>query len=232
MPNRILREGILTSARVDRLTDGGELFYRRLMSKADDHGRCEAHPEILRTSCYPLRVDRIKARHIIAWLVECEKAGLLVVYKGGSKSYLQMIDWRQQARAESKYPAPDEALIRKCLADAAHMSSTCVADAHLGGGVGVFEGVGVTSGQRDAPPAPVNGNAVCYIPLNDGTQFGVVQQLSDELAKLYPKVDVPQTLNEIRGWNLANTARRKTRRGILNHINGWMAKEQNRGPKA
>ena len=78
---------------------------------------------------------------------------------------------------------------------------------------------------------PPNGNAVAYIPCNDGSEFGVSKELAEELAKLYPAVDVPQTLNEIRGWNLANPQRRKTRRGVLQHINSWMTKEQNRGPK-
>lgn len=72
---------------------------------------------------------------------------------------------------------------------------------------------------------------VCQIPLNDGTEFGVRAELAAELAKLYPAVDVPQTLNEIRGWNLAHPERRKTKRGVVGHLNTWMAKEQNRGPK-
>jgi len=74
-----------------------------------------------------------------------------------------------------------------------------------------------------------NGDAVAYIPLNDGSEFGVSEKQVSELEKLYPAVDVRQTLNEIRGWNLANPTRRKTRRGVLSHINAWMSKEQNRG---
>ena len=76
---------------------------------------------------------------------------------------------------------------------------------------------------------PVNGNAIAYIPLNDGTEFGVSKELAAELTKLYPAVDVPQTLNEIRGWNLAHSTKRKTRKGVVAHINTWMQKEQNRG---
>ena len=38
MPNRIIREGILSSDRVDQLDPPAEVFYRRLMSKVDDHG--------------------------------------------------------------------------------------------------------------------------------------------------------------------------------------------------
>lgn len=75
----------------------------------------------------------------------------------------------------------------------------------------------------------VNGNAVAYIPLNDGSEFGVSAEQVSEFERLYPAVDVLQTLNEIRGWNLAKPTRRKTRKGVLSHINGWLAKEQNHG---
>jgi hypothetical protein len=67
------------------------------------------------------------------------------------------------------------------------------------------------------------------VPLNDGTEFGVTQKLVKEFEGLYPAVDVPQTLREIRGWNLTRPGQRKTRGGILKHINGWLAKEQNKG---
>jgi hypothetical protein len=42
MPVRILREGILTSERVDTLSPAAEVFYRRLMSVVDDFGRFSA----------------------------------------------------------------------------------------------------------------------------------------------------------------------------------------------
>jgi hypothetical protein len=88
------------------------------------------------------------------------------------------------------------------------------------------------SAEALTPGDPVNGNAVAYIPLNDDTEFGVSKEYAEELARLYPAVDVPQTLTEIRGYNLSKPQRRKTRRGVLAHINTWMAKEQNRGAKA
>jgi hypothetical protein len=71
---------------------------------------------------------------------------------------------------------------------------------------------------------------VCIgIPLVDGTEFDVTEKMCGEFAELYPAVDVPQTLREIKGWNFARPRQRKTRDGILKHINGWMAKEQNKG---
>jgi DNA-binding transcriptional ArsR family regulator len=75
---------------------------------------------------------------------------------------------------------------------------------------------------------PINGSAVAYIPLVNGSEFGVSAEFAAELEKLYPAVDVPQTLNDLRGWNLTNPSRRKTPRGIRAHINAWMAREQNK----
>lgn len=74
-----------------------------------------------------------------------------------------------------------------------------------------------------------NGNSVAYIPLVGGDEWGVSHEFAAELATLYPAVDVPQTLNEIRGWNLANPKKRKTARGVAAHINTWFQREQNRG---
>lgn len=73
------------------------------------------------------------------------------------------------------------------------------------------------------------GEVVERIPLNTGEEFEVRQSYVDELKRLYPSVDVPQTLREARGWCLAKPERCKTQRGIRTFINGWMTREQNRG---
>ena len=62
MPNRIVREGILTSERVELLSWAEEVFYRRLMSVVDDFGRYYARPELLRAACYPLLLTKVPTR--------------------------------------------------------------------------------------------------------------------------------------------------------------------------
>ena len=78
------------------------------------------------------------------------------------------------------------------------------------------------AGIAAAPP-------VISIPLNDNSEFAVSAGMVAEWRALYPDCDVDQTLREIRGWNLANPTKRKTRSGILNHVNRWLSKEHNRG---
>jgi hypothetical protein len=106
MPSRLLREGILTSERIDQLEAAAEVFYRRLMSKVDDFGLFDARPAILRSSLFPLRVDRVREAEIARWLVACESAGVVALYSHAGKPYGQMLDTGWQTRSEPKFPLP------------------------------------------------------------------------------------------------------------------------------
>jgi len=64
------------------------------------------------------------------------------------------------------------------------------------------------------------------LPLRDGTEFSVRQSLVAELEPLYPKVDVPATVAEMKGWLIGNPERRKTRRGVRAFITRWLQSEQ------
>lgn len=106
VPTRLLREGILSSDRVDQLDAAAEVFYRRLMSKVDDLGLYDARPSILRSMLYPLRVDRVREADIPRWIATCEKAGLIALYVSDGKPLLQMLDTKWLVRSEPKWPLP------------------------------------------------------------------------------------------------------------------------------
>lgn len=64
------------------------------------------------------------------------------------------------------------------------------------------------------------------LPLRDGSEFPVKQSLVKELEPIYPAVDIPATLKEMRGWLLLNADRRKTRAGVRRFIGNWLQSEQ------
>lgn len=108
MPNRILRDGILTSERVNELGSMEEVFYRRLMSVVDDHGRYYGNPSLIRAACFPLKLDKVSDSDIGKWLLVTEKAGLVRQYLAADgKRYLQLIDFGQRIQAKSKFPEPE-----------------------------------------------------------------------------------------------------------------------------
>ncbi len=122
MPTRILREGILTSERVNQLSLEAELFYRRLMSVLDDFGRYDGRICLLRVACYPLRVDEISDKDVKKWLDEVEKIGLLSTYSVENKPFLAVSSFNQRTRAKaSKYPQPPDT----CPSHDGHMTDTC-----------------------------------------------------------------------------------------------------------
>lgn len=144
MPNRILRDGILSSDSVCSLTWPAEVFYRRLMSVADDHGRFSSAPKLLRAACYPLQIDKVSDADIGKWLTECVTAALVSVYPASDgKRYLQILKFGQQVRAKSKFPEPiDDSREHLIAIDISRAQPP--ANAHLGVFVvgGVSEGVG------------------------------------------------------------------------------------------
>lgn len=132
MPNRIVREAILSSERVAALAWPEEVFYRRLMSIVDDYGRTEANPQLLRSKCYPLQTDTVRAADISRWMAACQKAGLILGYEVSGKQYLELLNFGQQQRSASKCPQPPASDIN-CLHP--------LADEHLVVSVSVSEGV-------------------------------------------------------------------------------------------
>src|SRR5580704_2041307 len=64
------------------------------------------------------------------------------------------------------------------------------------------------------------------LPLNDGTEFPISEVQIDQWNELYPAVDVPQQLRNMKGWLSANPTKRKTKRGILKFIHFWLSRAQ------
>ena len=114
MPTRLLRPGILDSRQVNELPEHVEIFYRRLMSVVDDHGRCEADSELLRAGLFARQFDRwslarvTEALSILSAppLIDGQEP-LVRVYQVGYKKYLEINKFGQRARGASKFPSPD-----------------------------------------------------------------------------------------------------------------------------
>lgn len=78
-------------------------------------------------------------------------------------------------------------------------------------------------------PNELASEPVAYIPLNDGSEYGVTETMYNEFCSCYPSVDVKQELLKMRAWSLSNPTKKKTKRGVTKFINGWLSKEQDKG---
>jgi len=73
-------------------------------------------------------------------------------------------------------------------------------------------------------PSPKAEHFEISIPLDDGTEHTVSSAEIAELRGAYPAVDVLGELRKARAWSIANSAKRKTRRGVAKFLNGWVAR--------
>ncbi len=102
MPNRILRDGILTSRAVNALGESAEVLYRRLISVVDDYGRFELDLDILRARLFPLQLEAWPTERVGKVLLECRE--LLALYEVSGRIYLEVNNFKQQTRTKSKCP--------------------------------------------------------------------------------------------------------------------------------
>ena len=226
MPNRILREGIKTSERVNSQPPLTRWLFIALISTADDFGRWYADPRLVSGTCLPL--DCLKPATVEKMLKALDAAGVIYLYEQCGRAYLQIQQWKQRKRAnESKFPEPqgfrevDGLMYVERQTDVGHTSAPF-------GGVDedVDEDVDVKARCRQvtdtAPP-------VMSIPLAGGKEFHVTDQYVTELAESYDGIDVLIELKACRQWNRDNATKRKTARGIKRHISTWLHTAQNRG---
>lgn len=104
MPNRILRDWT-TSESMDSLTPEAEVFFTRLIMKADDYGSFHGNPKLIKSALFPLKDYTVE--NITAWLKQCVDVNLIITYKSDGKDYIRIENFGQRLRAmRSTFPQP------------------------------------------------------------------------------------------------------------------------------
>lgn len=110
MPNRIIKESICTSDTIAELTDFEFRLWIGLLVSADDAGRADARPAIIKGRIFPLR-DRVTIRDIDAALHGLAAKGCVSLYTVGGKPYLWFPTWTEHQRirdVKPKYPGIED----------------------------------------------------------------------------------------------------------------------------
>jgi hypothetical protein len=110
MANRVLRDWTASDT-IDKLSADAEVFFTRLIMKADDFGRFHAHPKLLIAALFPLK--NIQPATISKWRDECAAAGLFNIYAVEGKLFLEIRNFGQRLRnMNSRFPDPVSELAR------------------------------------------------------------------------------------------------------------------------
>lgn len=110
MPNRIIKESICSSDSLNQLSDFEFRLWVGLLVSADDAGRGDARPAIIKGHVFPLR-DRVTTKSIEDALHGLATAGCVSLYTVGGKPYFRFPTWAAHQRidrAKPKFPAPED----------------------------------------------------------------------------------------------------------------------------
>lgn len=81
------------------------------MSIADDYGRYDGRPCVLRAMLYPLKLDNVSEPDVAKWLDECSRAALVRGYVVSGEEYVEILGFDQRLRAmRSKWPEPPDTI--------------------------------------------------------------------------------------------------------------------------
>lgn len=110
MPNRLIKDSIRFSEKVNSLSDFQFRLWVSLITYVDDYGRGDARPAVIKGTCFPLR-DRITNKDIDAALNALAGAGCVGLYEVDGKPYLYFPNWQSHQNIrnkKSRFPAPEK----------------------------------------------------------------------------------------------------------------------------
>ena len=110
MPNRIIKESICSSEKLNQLSDFEFRLWVGLITYVDDAGRGDARPAIIKGRIFPLR-ERITSKEIESALNHMAVIGCIALYEVDGKPYLWFPTWKVHQRVRDcrpKYPEPPE----------------------------------------------------------------------------------------------------------------------------
>lgn len=111
MPNRIIKESLCSSEKISSLSDFEFRLWVCLITQADDFGRGDARPAIIKGRAFPLR-ERVTAKDIDAAIHGLAAKGCVSLYAVGGKPYFWFPTWSEHQRireCKAKFPGPEEA---------------------------------------------------------------------------------------------------------------------------
>lgn len=249
MPNRVLKESIRTSPNLNACGVWSRDLFTRLLTIADDYGRFEADPNLLRAACYPRLLDQATAEQVEAWRDELANPALpdgpcIRLYEARGRLYGYLPTWfehQRPARSRSKHPAPPKSpkpldVVGVPTDDHnAPQSAAVRSDAPQSAAPYVSREALVVSRDIEKREAGVvegsersSGNGQLPDVQFLAECFTVALPLLTRWAEAYPAVDVGREVQRAHAWAVANPTNRKSNwhRFLVN----WLKREQDHTP--
>jgi hypothetical protein len=249
MPNRMIRDGLLTSWRYERLSSDAKIFLFHVFLCADDLGCIELGPTYLRRRVLFSQDSDERIAKLIAELADVD---LLRPYQVNRTYYGFIPRFGQRLQIKyAKYPQPPRELYADD--DDALQKFNKINEEIPKSTVGQplanrwpDDGQRPVSGKREAVSEKEKAKPICAEPAKDRRsalvigEGDVIQTLPStkgevevrkswvmELIEAYPAVMVAQEVDRAKLWLEANPTKKKA--NVRRFLTNWMARTQERG---
>lgn len=251
---RNIKPGFFKNDELVELAFEVRLLFAGLWTIADREGRLEDRPKKIKMEIFPaddINVDRA--------LSHLEEKNFIARYTVAGKAYIQIGNWSKHQNPHHK--EVDSVIPSMEMADSisnsvhepsmshervmhepskdhtsVNESASCPTDSFISDSLNLIpdslqsDSSDSAEVASDSTPAVIV-NVFCHIPRNDGRPHPITDDMVLKWVALYPSVDVRQELRNMIGWCDANPRKRKTKSGMSAFINGWLSREQNKGPR-
>ena len=211
MPNRIIKESILTSETTASLDDFSFRLFVSLICLADDFGRGKANPAIIKGQAFALR-DEVTKEQVERGLEELVKVDAIHLYTIGDTTYFYFPTWSKHQRVRNSKakcpPPPIYDNLPQFAADCGN-SPQLAADC------------------RNLPPNPIpienpNNNPTINPKMNP-----TIEQVETYVKEKQYRIDPEKFFNyySVRGWKIGST-------DIADWkalVNSWEKREKDKG---
>lgn len=107
---RAIYPTMATSLSLARCSIGAQLLFDRIIAAADDQGRLQGDPLLVRAQCMPL-IDRATVKAVDGWLAELAEVEMVTRYEAKGQSLIQITNWWAHQGwlrhlRPSRWPAP------------------------------------------------------------------------------------------------------------------------------
>ena len=127
MPNRVIKESILTSETVGSLDHFTWRLFVSLICLADDYGRGKANPALIKGLAFPM-CDAVTAKQVEKSLYRLHEVGAIFLYSAGDTHYYCFPTWAKHQRLRNsieKFPAPPADELQKFADNCQRVAETC-----------------------------------------------------------------------------------------------------------
>lgn len=218
MPNRIIKESIRTSKKINNLTDFQFRLWLYLITYVDDFGRGSADPELLKGFVFPRR-KRVSESDIEKALAELAGMGCILLYEVDGESYFCFPNWSKHQRIQtkqSKFPEPVNCSKSQAF-PASHDASPCVTVNHGEPPLESESNPNPNPNTKESAPARHAHGQYGWVKLTDDEYSRLIADLGEEETKrciTYVDESAQSTGNKNR-WKDWNLTVRKC------HRDGW-----------